>query len=77
MERLLDFFRPTNYQIDLNINKHKGVAKGVVAISGEPGPAAASGKIKLHAKDLTIDRVRKDGEIVKFAHGGEILEIPS
>ena len=70
MERLVDFFKPENYQISLDINKHKGEAKGEVIIAGEP---TKSEEIKLHAKDLTIDRVRIDGEIVKFKHEGEIL----
>lgn len=83
MERLLDFFKPTNYQINLNIDKHKGEAKGVTIITGEPtsvkvedaktGAKVEIAEIKLHAKDLTIDRVRVDGEIVKFAHDGEIV----
>lgn len=75
MERLLDFFKPTNYKLDLFIDKHEGKAKGKAVITGEPTKAGrAAAKIKLHAKDLTIDRVRLDGEIAKFTHSGEILE---
>ncbi|MBQ6354821.1 M1 family metallopeptidase [Candidatus Saccharibacteria bacterium] len=77
MERLLDFFKPTNYQINLSIDKHKGAAKGVVVITGEPEPGNCAERTKFHAKDLTIDRVRVNGKIVKFAHEGEILETPA
>ena len=74
MERLLNYFKPTHYDLNLYIDKHQGTAKGLTIIDGEPQQSA---KIKLHAKDLTIDRVKVDEEIVKFKHDGEILEIPA
>ena len=53
MERLLTYFTPTNYNLSLNINKHLGAARGRAIITGEP----KADVVKLHAKDLTIDRV--------------------
>ncbi len=70
MERLLNYFNPSHYDLNLHIDKHEGTAKGRAIIDGEPQKP----EIKLHAKDLTIDRVKVDGEIVKFVHEGEILE---
>ena len=72
MERLIEYFNPKHYDIILNVNRHTKKAKGYVKIKGEPH----QGMIKLHAKDLTIDRVTLQGEIVKFTHENEVLEIP-
>ena len=72
MERLIEYFKPNHYDIILNADRHTGKAKGYVKINGEP----KQGVIKLHAKDLTIDRVKLQGEIVKFTHKDDVLEIP-
>ncbi|MBQ8992270.1 M1 family metallopeptidase [Candidatus Saccharibacteria bacterium] len=72
MERLIEYFKPSHYDIILSVDRHAGKAIGYVKISGEP----KQGTIKLHAKDLTIDRVKLRGEIVKFTHKDEVLEIP-
>ncbi|MBR3365926.1 M1 family metallopeptidase [Candidatus Saccharibacteria bacterium] len=72
MEKLVEYFKPNHYDIILNANRHTGKAKGYVKITGEPH----QGTIKLHAKDLTIDRVTLQGDIVKFTHKDDVLEIP-
>ena len=72
MERLIEYFTPNHYDIILNVNRHNQKAKGYVKITGEPH----QGIIKLHAKDLTIDRVKLQGEIVDFTHKDDCLEIP-
>lgn len=72
MERLLEYFKPNHYDIILNINRHTKKAKGYVKITGQP----KGGVVKLHAKDLTIDRAMLQGEIVDFTHKDNILEIP-
>ncbi|MBQ7040968.1 M1 family metallopeptidase [Candidatus Saccharibacteria bacterium] len=72
MERLLEYFNPKHYDITLFLNRHSGEAKGHVKITGEP----KGGTIKLHAKDLTIDRVKLQDEIVKFTHENDQIEIP-
>ncbi len=72
MERLIEYFKPNHYDIILNVDRHTGRAKGYVKIIGEP----KKGLIKLHAKDLTIDRVKLQDEIVKFTHKDDTLEIP-
>ena len=71
MERLIEYFTPKHYDIILNVNRHTKKAKGYVKIKGEPH----QGTIKLHAKDLTIDRVTLQGEIVEFTHKNDVLEI--
>ncbi len=53
MERLINYFKPENYKLQLNIDKHKGTARGRVTIKGQ----AFRDIIKLHSKALTIDRV--------------------
>ena len=72
MERLIEYFKPNHYDIILNVDRHTGKAKGYVKIVGQPH----QGTIKLHAKDLTIDRVILQNEIVKFTHKDGVLEIP-
>ena len=62
MERLINYFKPDNYKLQLNIDKHKGTARGRVTITGEP----KGDVIKLHAKNLTIDRILLDGNEVKW-----------
>ena len=72
MERLIEHFKPKSYDLTLFLNRHSGKAKGHIKIIGEP----KKGVIKLHAKDLTIDRVKLQNEIVKSAHRDDQLEIP-
>ena len=77
MERLLNYFKPENYKIELNIDKHKGTARGRTTITGSPTEAGEKQGIKLHAVDLTIDRVRLNDEIVKFTHEDGVLVVDS
>ena len=59
MERLLDYFRPENYQLELRINKETEAVQGHVLIKGEKvGPT-----VKLHAKNLKITAVTVNGEL--------------
>ncbi|MDO5480752.1 MAG: M1 family metallopeptidase [Candidatus Saccharibacteria bacterium] len=72
MERLINYFTPNSYILTLSIDKHKKTARGNVIILGSPH----SDTIKLHSKDLTIDRLRLDDEISKFSIQDDILEFP-
>ena len=84
MERLVEYFKPESYDLTLFLDRHSGEAKGHVKITGEP----KGGIIKLHAKDLTIDRLclageksggaepAPTGEIVKFTNKDGQIEIP-
>ena len=78
MERLIEYFKPNHYDIALRLNRHTGKALGFVRIKGEP----KQGTIKLHAKDLTIDRVslatenKELAEVSDYTHQNDVLEIP-
>ncbi|MBQ3464365.1 M1 family metallopeptidase [Candidatus Saccharibacteria bacterium] len=63
MERLLDFFVPKSYFLDLFIDKHSSRLRGVVKIEGK---TKTSGLIKLHSVDQTIDFVKINGENADF-----------
>lgn len=69
MERLLDYFKPINYKLHLFIDKHKGSARGRVEISGE----ALSDIVKLHAKNLIIEKVLLDGKRSDFEYKNDLL----
>ncbi len=71
MERLLDYFTPETYHLELFINKHEGTARGRTTITGQ----AHRNLIKLHAKDLTIDRVTVDGQEKPHQLSSDTLEI--
>lgn len=71
MERLLEYFTPKHYDINLYVDKHKGTARGLVSIDGKN----SNHVIKFHAVDLTIDRVKINNEITKFSHQDGILSI--
>lgn len=76
MERLLNYFKPENYNIELNIDKHKGTARGRTVITGSPTAEGEKQGIKLHAVGLTIDRIRVNDKITKFTHEDTVLTVP-
>ena len=71
MEYFLDYFKPKNYKLDLNINKEKKTVKGTVIIRG----TAKSEEIKLHAVGFFIDKVKINGEKVDFEHENGVLTL--
>jgi len=71
MEKLLAYFVPEHYDLDLRINKNKTKINALVTIMGE----AKSEKIRLHAVDMAIKTVKLDGTAVKFAHDGKELSL--
>ena len=71
MERLLKYFEPEKYTLDLKIDKSKKTIGGVVTIVGE----ARVDKIKFHAVRLNISDVKVDGSVVKFTTVNDELEI--
>ena len=73
MERLLDYFKPANYQIELRINKETESVQGHVIITGEK----VGEVIKLHAKNLKIVSVSVDGKPSEFSQTDDVLEILS
>ena len=71
MERLLDYFVPERYILDLLIDKHEKTIGGKVIVRGE----VKNEVIKFHAVDLKITDVLVDGKKAQFKADGEILEI--
>lgn len=62
MERLLDYFVPEKYVLDLSIDKDKKTIGGEVRVFGE----SKGEKIKFHAVGLSVRQVAVNGENVKF-----------
>ena len=58
MERLLEYFTPTNYNISLNINKISRRVYGTVIISGSPKAET----VKFHAKNLNISQITDEND---------------
>ena len=71
MDRLLKYFEPEKYTLDLKIDKNKKIIGGVVTIVGE----AKADKIKFHAVRLNVKDVKADGSVVKFTTVNDELEI--
>ena len=75
MEQLLDYFKPTNYNLSLNINKSSGHVYGTAIISGEPQAEI----VKFHAKNLKVTSItNEEGARLDFtAEGDEISLKPA
>ncbi len=58
MERLLDFFKPYNYQLFLDVDKHRKMLHGRVIILGH----TKRDIVKLHAKNMIIEKVMINGK---------------
>ncbi len=71
MERLLDYFVPDHYNLDLEIDKFKKTIKGKVNVVGE----ALNETVKFHAVSLDILKVTVNGEEAEFKTDGKALEI--
>ena len=69
MERLLDYFVPEKYELDLGINKFDGKIGGTVAVSGE----AKADTIKFHTVGLDVKQVFVDGEEVEYEVQEDVL----
>ena len=72
MERLLEYFIPEKYILNLGINKFDKKIGGTVVIYGE----ALKETIKFHAVELDVREVMVEGEKVKFEVSDGVLEIP-
>ena len=70
MERLLDFFIPKNYLLNLFIDKHQKAIEGTVKITGKTKTADL---LKLHSKGQTIDFVKIDSKDVDFSLENGVL----
>ena len=74
MERLLDFFIPKNYLLNLFIDKHQKTIKGTVEITGKTKTADL---LKLHSVGQTIDFVKINGNSVDFTLENSVLTAPA
>ena len=71
MERLLKYFKPEKYVLDLKVDKDKKTLEGVVTIFGE----VKQETIKLHAVGLKVTDVLINGKKAKFKLDDGILEV--
>ncbi len=71
MEKLLDYFVPKSYVLDIAIDKFEKTIGGRVTIVGE----AKTEVIKFHAVGLKITEVLVNSERAEFKADGKILEI--
>ena len=71
MERLLDYFVPGIYALDLNIDKFKKTIDGRVSVHGK----VLSTTIKFHAVNLNVSNILIRGKTPVFTVNNDILEI--
>ena len=62
MERLINYFIPQNYQLELRVNKNMEEVQGHTIISGETKDSI----LKLHARDLKISKILINNKPVEF-----------
>ncbi|MBQ2695547.1 M1 family metallopeptidase [Candidatus Saccharibacteria bacterium] len=71
MERLLDYFEPEKYILDLAIDKMAKTIGGKVVIEG----VAKAEKIKFHAVGFSVSEVLVNGKNVGFLHEDGVLTL--
>lgn len=71
MERLIEYFVPEKYVLDLAIDKYAKTIGGTVIITGR----AKAENIKFHAVGLSVDSVVVNGEKVKFEVADGVLTL--
>lgn len=71
MERLLDYFVPEKYELNLGINKFDKKIGGVVAVSGE----AKKDIVKFHAVGLDVKQVFVEDKEAKFKVEKDLLVV--
>ena len=69
MERLIKYFVPEKYSLDIDINKTKKTIGGKVIVEGQ----AKSENIKFHAVNLSIDSVQVNGKKAEFEIKDDVL----
>ena len=71
MEKLVEYFKPTNYQLSLQINKHQETLRGTCIITGEQ----LAPVIKLHAVGLKVTSVSVNEKPIAFRQEFGLLVI--
>ncbi len=64
VNRLIEYFKPNNYKLTIDLNRADRSFTGVVTISGET--QGDGSKIGFHSKDLTLENIKLDGESVDW-----------
>lgn len=67
VSRLIGKFKPTNYNLTLDMDRAKRTTHGTMTITGEV--VAGDSTIALHSKDLTLESVTIDGHASEWAAG--------
>ena len=62
MERLINYFIPNNYNLELRVNKYTEEVQGHTIIRGK----LTSNTFKLHARDLRISKILINDQVVNF-----------
>ena len=71
MERLLGYFVPERYKLDIRIDKHSETIGGAVEVVGK----VLDSTIKFHAVSLEFDRVLVSGKECDYKYDGEVVTI--
>ncbi len=71
MEKLIKYFIPEKYALEVEIDKHKKTIRGIVAVKGE----AKAENIKFHAVSLSVDWVLVEGKKVDFELENGVLTL--
>jgi aminopeptidase N len=75
VQRLLETFRPSHYELELDLQREKRVFHGTVTIDGDIDRNTET--IGLHASDLTITFARVDGLPVEHSIHDDVLTLQS
>jgi aminopeptidase N len=67
VSRLIDHFRPTHYNLSLNLQRTERVFSGIVTIEGLSTEGAKT--VSVHSKDLSIESINLDGKTATWWNG--------
>ena len=71
MERLIKYFVPEKYELDIAIDKEEKTLSGVVQVSGE----VKEDEVKFHAVGMEVARVEVDGEATQYEVKDGVLSL--
>ena len=72
--RFLELFAPSEYQLDLSIDKHTETITGTAQITGESAPDAK--EVRLHAENFQITTIQLGDTPVDFTYAADEITIP-
>lgn len=71
MERLLEYFTPEKYVLDIEVNKERKYLGGTVTITGE----ALADTVKFHAVELEVEYVELNGQKATHKYENGVLSV--